>query len=236
LYAKTDKRLGCGKIALCLGSDYRINISRGRVYRLMKNMNLPKMSTVKPFKSCKIKNSEDGACNNILSQRFNQTAPNVAWVCDFTYIRVGLRYYYLCAIMDLYARKIIAYKLSTHIDTKLAIETLNAAVAARGTSSGIVFHTDRGCQFTSKHFRKYLEILGMVQSFSAKGHPYDNAVMECFFKYLKKEETDRRTYATPDELKRSLFEYINGFYNSIRPHSCNGGLPPLKQENLFFLS
>lgn len=199
-------------------------------------MNLPKMSTVKPFKSHKSKSDNDGVCYNILSQKFNQTAPNAAWVCDFTYIRVGSRYYYLCAVMDLYARKIIAYKLSSHINTKLAIDTLDAAVVVRGKSSGIIFHTDRGCQFTSRDFRKHLELLGMVQSFSAKGHPYDNAVMECFFKYLKKEETDRLTYVNVDALKESLFQYIYGFYNSVRPHSCNNGLSPNNQENLFILS
>jgi putative transposase len=138
--------------------------------------------------------------------------------------------------MDLYARKIIAYKISTRIDTKLATDTLDAAVAARGKSNGIIFHTDRGCQFTSGNFRKHLEVLGMIQSFSKKGHPYDNAVMECFFKYLKKEETDRRTYSTPDELKQSLFVYINSFYNSTRPHSSNGGLSPDMLEVNFFLS
>ena len=72
----------------------------------------------------------------------------------------------------------------------------------------------------------------MIQSFSAKGHPYDNAVMECFFKYLKKEETNRRSYSSLDELKISLFKYIFGFYNSTRPHSNNGDPSPNDFENL----
>ena len=72
-----------------------------------------------------------------------------------------------------------------------------------------------------------------MQSFSAKGHPYDNAVMECFFKYMKKEETNRRNYATLDELKHSLFSYINGFYNSVRPHYHNNGLTPNEKEAMF---
>lgn len=236
LYAKADKRLGYGKIALCLSRDYRINISCGRVYRLMKKMNLPKMSTAKPFKPCKSSKEENGACINILSQQFCQSAPNRVWVCDFTYIRVGARFYYLCAIMDLYARKIIAYRISNRIDTQLAINTLNAAVAERGKSEGVIFHTDRGCQFTSKCFRKHLEGLGMIQSFSKKGHPYDNAVMECFFKYLKKEETGRRIYTTSQELTLSLFKYIDRFYNSVRPHSHNNGLSPNECENLYFSS
>ncbi len=233
IYAKADKRLGAHKIALCLKRDYCINISDGRVYRLMKTMKLPKMSTVKPPKQ-KAVNSENGVCKNILARNFNQSKPDSVWVCDFTYIRVGTRFYYLCAIMDLYARKIIAYKLSNKIDTQLAIDTLNLAVAARKKSSGIIFHSDRGSQFTSKCFRKHLDMLNMVQSFSAKGHPYDNAVMECFFKYLKKEETDRRSYTSLSELELSIFKYINGFYNSLRPHSHNNGLSPNHAEELYF--
>ena len=110
--------------------------------------------------------------------------------------------------------------------TKLAIDTLDMAAASRNISEGLIFHRDRGCQFTSEAFRRHLDELNIVQSFSAKGHPYDNAVMECFFKYLKKEETNRRTYSSFDELKLSIFQYIHGFYNSFRPHSHNNGLSP----------
>ncbi len=100
-------------------------------------------------------------------------------------------------------------------------------------NGSLLFHSDRGCQFTAKAFRKHLDELNIVQSFSAKGHPYDNAVMECFFKYLKKEETNRRTYSSFDELKLSIFQYINGFYNSFRPHSHNNGLSPDQAEMNF---
>ena len=232
IYANTDKRLGVHKIALCLKRDYRINISDGRVYRLIKNMNLPKMSTVKSIKpSCKV--SDEGVCKNILAQNFDQPAPNMVWVCDFTYIRVADRHYYLCAILDLFSRKVIAYRVSSRIDTVLAKETLTAAVEARGNPSGVIFHTDRGSQFTSSDFRQLTDKLNIIQSFSAKGHPYDNAVMECFFKYLKKEEVKRRKYFSLAELKISLFKYIDGFYNSIRPHSHNGGLSPNEREARF---
>lgn len=145
-----------------------------------KRLGVAKMSTVKPFIH-KSKSVSDEPCKNILKQEFNQSEPNIVWVCDFTYIRAGGRFYYLCAILDLFSRKVIAYKLSNKSDTQLAIDTVNLAVAGRGTSEGIVFHTDRGCQFTAKKFRKHLDNLNMVQSFSAKGLPYDNAVMECFF-------------------------------------------------------
>lgn len=126
----------------------------------------------------------------------------------------------------MYARKIIAYKLSNRIDTQTAIDNLDLAVAERGQASGIIFHSDRGAQFASKYFRKHLDALNIIQSFSTKGHPYDNAVMECFFKYLKKEETNRRNYSSLSELQLSLFQYINGFYSSLRPHSHNNSLSP----------
>ena len=201
----------------------------------MKAMNLPKMSTVKPFQK-KSKTASDEECKNILNQKFNPQEPNKVWVCDFTYIRVCGRYYYLCAIIDLFSRKVIAYKLSNRIDTQLAIDTVYLAVASRGKSNGIIFHSDRGCQFTSSKFRKHLDNLNIIQSFSSKGHPYDNAVIECFFKYLKKEKVNRRSYSSFDDLNLSLFQYINGFYNSFRPHSHNNGLSPNDFEQCYFLN
>ena len=110
------------------------------------------------------------------------------WVCDFTYLRAAGRFYYLCVILDLFSRKVIAYKLSSKPDTRLAIETLDMAVANRKSSKGVIFHSDRGCQFTSEAFRKLLDELNIVQSFSAKGHPYDNAVMECFSSIWKRKK------------------------------------------------
>ena len=199
----------------------------------MKEMNLPKMSTVKPPKF-KHKNTENLTLENKLAQNFNVTAPNQVWVCDFTYVKVGQRFSYIFAIIDLYARKVIAYNISNRINTDLAIKTLQSAVKARKASNGILFHTDRGVQFTSHNFRKPLDSLNIVQSFSAKSHPYDNAVMECFFKYLKKEELNRRSFSSFDQLKLSLVKYIDGFYNPIRPHSHNNGLSPNKMESLFF--
>lgn len=229
IYAKSDKRLGPGKIRICLARDYCISISEGRVYRLMKEMKLPKMSTVKPQKP-RNTGKENGPCTNLLAQRFDQNAPNLCWVCDFTYVRVGGRFCYICAILDLYSRKVIACRVGRKIDRFLAIDTLRDAVRLRGVSKGVMFHTDRGSQFTSSDFRKELDRLHIVQSFPAKGHPYDNAVMECFFKYLKKEELDRRHFQTIEQLKQSLLSYIAGFYNPIRPHSHNRGLSPDQKE------
>jgi len=136
--------------------------------------------------------------------------------------------------MDLFARKNIACRVSNKLNRFLAIGTLHDAVSFIGISIGILFHTDRGSQFTSSDFRKEIDRLNMIQSFSAKGYPYDNAVMKCFFKYLKKEELNRRSFQSLEQLQQSLLNYICGFYNSIRPHSHNLGLSPNQAEALFF--
>ena len=98
----------------------------------------------------------------------------------------------------------------------------------------MVFHSDRGSQYTAFSFRQLLDSLNVVQSFSKKGYPFDNACCECFFKYLKKEETNRRTYHSLQELQLSVFEYIEEYYNSRRPHGSLGMLTPNEKEELFW--
>jgi len=112
----------------------------------------------------------------------------------------------------------------------LTFETFKKAYAKRNAPFGLMFHSDRGSQYTAFTFRQLLDSLNVVQSFSKKGYPFDNAVCESFFKYLKKEETNRMKYHTYEELKRSIFEYIEGYYNPKRPHSALGYLTPDEAE------
>ena len=102
----------------------------------------------------------------------------------------------------------------------------------RNYPENVIFHSDRGSQYTSDEFRKRLDRASFIQSFSKKGHPYDNAVAEAFFKFLKLEETNRHSYTSFDELELSVFEYIH-FYNFKRPHSANDLLSPVQFEALF---
>jgi putative transposase len=108
----------------------------------MKGMKLPKMSTIKPFEP-KHKAASDENCPNILKQQVNPSEPNKVWVCDFTYLRATGIFYHLCVILDLFSRKVIVYKLSSKLNTKLAIDTLDMAAASRNISEGLIFHSDR---------------------------------------------------------------------------------------------
>ena len=124
------KRIGTRAFKIILLRDYGVNISEGRILRLLKSMTLPKMSTIKPrFKSNK---SPVFSSDNLLKQEFNPNSPNQVWTTDFTYISIGpKRHVYLCAILDLYSRKCIAWKVSDRIDAKLACDTLEIAINKR---------------------------------------------------------------------------------------------------------
>ncbi len=225
--------IGTRAFKIILLRDYGVNISEGRILRLLKSMTLPKMSTIKPrFKS---KKAPVFSSDNLLKQEFNPNSPNQVWTTDFTYISIGpKRHVYLCAILDLYSRKCIAWKVSDRIDAKLAWDTLEIAIKKRKPKEPIIFHSDQGSQFKSASFRKLLDEHQLLASYSKPGYPYDNAVTEVFFKYLKQREINRRTYHSIQEVQLSCFEYIEQFYNNYNPHSANNGLTPNQKEENYF--
>ena len=194
----------------------------------MREMDLPKMSTDRPKYHRQAEISVN--CTNHLKQQFSQNAPNLVWVSDFTYLKAGGKWYYLCVVIDLFSRKVIAWHISAKPDVELVMTAFQKAYTVRNAPYGLMFHSDRGTQYTASAFRRLLDSLNVVQSFSKKGYPFDNAVCESFFKYLKKEETDRRTYAALNDLKLSVFSYIEGYYNAKRPHGSLGYLTPNEME------
>ena len=232
IYIKSRKRFGAEKIKQRLLAEHGINVSPGRVYRLMKEMQLPKMSTIKPKVVPNLVADLD--CPNHLQKKFAPSAPNQVWVSDITYKRVGGSWRYICVVIDLYARRLVACKFASRPKAELVIDTFNSAYYSRDMPRGLMFHSDRGSQYTSVKFRQLLDRLDVIQSFSAKAHPFDNAVAESFFKYLKQEELDRKSFNSDKELDLSLFEYEH-FYNFRRPHSFNNGLTPDEMEEKFYL-
>ena len=184
IYADYDKRLGAYKTRYILERDYGIRISVGRVYRLMRDMDLPKMSTDKP--RCRKHQHESGDCTNHLKQQFSQNAPNLVWVSDFTYLKAGGKWYYLCVVIDLFSRKVIAWHISAKPNVDLVMTAFQKAYEARNAPYGLMFHSDRGSQYTAFAFRQLLDSLNVVQSFSKKGYPFDNAVSLFLFQISEK--------------------------------------------------
>lgn len=122
-----------------------------------------------------------GENRNILQQKFTAEAPNKVWVSDITYFNYNSTAYYLCVIIDLYSRKVVAHRISKKNSTALVTKIFRAAYTARQPGPGLIFHSDRGSAYISKAFSKLLHDCKAVQSLSRSGKPHDNAVSESFF-------------------------------------------------------
>jgi putative transposase len=163
---------------------------------------------------------------NRLQRDFSAPRPNAKWVADLTYIPTGEGWLYLAALLDLYSRKIVGWSMANHLRAPLAIDALNMAVALRRPPPGLVHHSDRGVQYACDAYQRLLIRHGMVCSMSGVGNCYDNAAMESFFSTLKTECVHPRKFATQQEARQTIFEYVEVTYNRIRPHSSLGYVSP----------
>ena len=206
-----------------------IHLSATTVHKYM-NKELGLKSVTRKAKRRYCKGPEPyGLFENLLDQDFRADRRNAKWCVDFTYLSFGKNNRrYNCTIIDLYDRRVVASVNSNRINTQLAIDTLTEAVRNSGGEVGMILHSDRGSQFASKEFIEFCKGLGIKQSMSKPGCPYDNAPMERYFSTLKAELLHLRKYETEKELYTAITAYAYGWYNNLRPHSYNGGLPPLK--------
>lgn len=214
IFEDTQGRLGAKKIRVIMMTQ-GYTISPERISRLMKEMGLVCTSAQKGIRYNFVPKGR--YYRNRLKREFQQEHPNQAWVSDITMLYVNYERYYLCVIIDLFSRKVIAHEIDNNQEAPIVEKAFQVAYQVRGPSKGLLFHSDQGGQYTAYKFRKLLRTLGVKQSFSAPGCPYDNAVAEAFFRTLKAEEVSRRQYQSESELRTSIDEYIN-FFNHTRPH------------------
>lgn len=167
---------------------------------------------------------------NLLNQNFNACELNQVWVSDITYIYTREGWLYLSGILDLCSKKIVGWSMGERLTQELVIKALRQAILRRNPKDGIILHSDRGSQYASHDYVRLLTENNFVQSMSGKGNCYDNAVMESFFKTLKAELVYWEKYETIDDAKKSIFEYIEVYYNRKRMHSSIGYMNPEEFE------
>lgn len=167
--------------------------------------------------------------DNLLNGDFRAKERNEKWCIDFTYLFLanGSKRYN-CTIIDLYDRRVVASVSGRRINTKLAIDAVLKAFERSRKKGGMILHSDRGSQFTSKEFIEFCEFNGITQSMSKAGCPYDNAPMERYFNTLKAELISLKSFVSEEMLYEQINIYAYGWYNNVRPHSYNEGIPPAK--------
>ena len=190
-------------------------VSKSYVTTLMREMGLRSISpsAKKDYRHL----LESPPKRNILNRNFSAERMNQIWVSDITCFKLKGKRYYIVIIMDLFSRKIISYGISPSSRTRLVTTAFRKAYEERRPKRGLIFHSDRGTQYTSQAFQELLASHGVTQSFSNSGKPTDNAVAEAFFSCLKREELYRTNYHSVDEFKRGVEAYMT-FYNTKRPH------------------
>ena len=168
--------------------------------------------------------------DNLLDRRFEVSEPNAVWLADITYIPTGEGWVYLAAVEDLFSRRVVGWSLDATMTSRLVVDALEMAVGRRTPGEELLAHSDRGSQYASDHYQRVLAGEGITCSMSRKGDCWDNAPMESFFARLKKELVHREEYATREQAKASIFEYIEVFYNRVRRHSSLGFVAPAEFE------
>ena len=169
-----------------------------------------------------------GTFEDLLGQDFHAEKRNTRWCIDFTYLFLANRSKrYNCTVIDLYDRRVVASVNGSRINTQLAIDTVSEALRRAG-GGGMILHSDRGSQFTSREFIEFCKEHAITQSMSRPGCPYDNAPMERYYNTLKAELINLRSFRDEETLYTEVNAYAYGWYNNQRPHSHNGGLPPAK--------
>ena len=200
-----------------------------RVARVMREEGL-QARTRRRYRSTTKASKSRPAAPNVLDRKFVVNTTNTAWVTDLTYIATSEGWLYLAVVLDLCSRRVVGWSMSSRLTTDLVLRAFWMAVPARKPPVGLLFHSDRGSQYTSHAFCKALEHCEMVQSMSRRGNCWDNAPCEAFFSSLKNELMDGKAFPSRQRAQAAIFEYIEAFYNRQRLHSSLGYMPPVEYE------
>jgi transposase InsO family protein len=230
IHAASRRIYGAPRIHAELRSE-GIACGRKRVARIMRGKGLVGRAP-RRFKTTTVADPEAAARIDLVRRAFGPGTIELdrIYVGDITYIRTWEGWLYLATVIDLGSRRVVGFSMAEHMRAELVCDALAMAIEHRRPAAGLVFHSDRGCQYTSEEFASLCEAHGIAQSMSRPGNAWDNAVAESFFASLKNELIYRGIWSTRAEARRAVFEYIEVFFNRQRRHSALNYLSPAAYE------
>lgn len=228
IFEESHKRYGSPRIHAELRKR-RVECSLRRVKRLMREAGIYAI----PKRKREHRNPPEVLLEttNLLIPKPEIVAANEVWYSDITFIKTAEGWLYLAAVMDAYSKRIVGYAMADHMRTDLVIQALRMGTRQRRISKGLIHHSDKGSQYTSYTYGRELAAWGMRPSFTGTGACLDNAYIESFFATLKKELVYRSTFASREEARLAIFEFIEGYYNRWRLHSSLDYRSPTEFES-----
>jgi len=205
------------------------DVSLSKVERLMKKNDI-RSKTKKKFKVTTDSKHTFRVVPNHLMQDFTAQHPDQVWVTDITYVPTQQGFLYLCTVLDAFSRKIVGWTLENNMRADMVRDALDRAYNSRDAGEYVIVHSDRGVQYASNLVRDYLDSKKAIRSMSRKGNCWDNSMMESFFGRFKTEHMYWEKYATHEEARRKIFEWIEIEYNRRRVHSALNYVSPTQFE------
>jgi len=233
LHVESRGTYGSPRMVAALRDEGR-RVGKRRVERALRSLGL-RARQPRRWRTTTRANPLHQAAGNTLARDFRASEPNARWVTDISYVWTEEGWCYVAVILDLFSRAVVGWALDTTLSTRLPLAALDMAVRRRKPKSGLLHHSDRGCQYTSDEYRRALAMKGIAVSMSRRGNCWDNAVAESFFATLKNELVYGQIWSTRLELRSAVFEYIEVFYNRRRLHSALGFKTPARVESEYAL-
>ena len=228
IYQRSRETYGSPNIHAELADDHGIRVGRKRVARLMRSAGL-RGATLRKFVVTTVSDRSALEPSDLVERRFYAERPNRLWVADATYVPTWSGFLYLAIVLDVFSRKVVGWAMGNQLRTELMLAALDMAITMRRPRS-VVHHSDHGCQYTSYAFGKRCWEAGVVPSMGTVGDAYDNAMAETFFATLEREVLDRQRFKTQTDAQRTIFAWLEGWYNPHRRHSSLGYRSPANYE------
>lgn len=182
------------------------------------------------FQATKSGRNSNPAADNILNREFKVEKPDRVWASDITFINTQRGVLFLAVVIDLYSRRVVGWSMANKQDRYLVKDALLMAIKARRPVAGLIHHSDRGIQYTSRDYQAVLKAHDMIPSMSRKGNCHDNAVVESFFSHLKNELIYHQVLFDREHARSAIFDYIELFYNRQRIHRTLNYKTPVEYE------
>lgn len=231
IHLDSRQTYGSPRVHAVLSGMNGIDCSRTRTARLMRKHGI-RAKTKKKFRATTNSKHRLPVAENVLDREFNPETPNKAWAGDITYLWTKEGWLYLAVVIDLFSRKVVGWAMEETLSREIVLKALRMALASRQPGDGLITHPDRGSQYASDDYQKLLKLYNAVCSMSRKGNCWDNSVVESFFGTLKQEHVFFELFETREEARLSVFEWIEGWYNTRRIHSTLGNKSPAEYERV----